>query len=966
MDTREWLKAGTILSFPGMQCRIRSFVGRGSNSLVYLGEYEDQSSVGQYHDVIVKELFPLHPNGAIYRDRAGCIHVEPEGESLYQTHKESFERGNRIHLELLKKNPSMVGGNVNTFALQGTLYTLLGCSGSIGFEDAMHGRDMTLRRIVERMISLTEALEVFHQAGMLHLDISPDNILVIPQGQREHILLIDYNSAALNEEWRSGTAGYCSIKQGYTAPEICSGEYARVGVHSDLYSVAAVFYACLMGRRLTIEETIRALPPDAAESPYLADTSEPVRFMVKRILRSGLHTLPTRRYADIAAIKTDFQELLDRIDCIGVTHWALFEAARKAVDGFVRSNPTFAFLSRKEALYPLHCRNEQTGTVMNLPDFWQSCAAGEPVLLRASSGQGKTTALLHAALQLNARYSPKKTVAVFLSAYGCRPEEKWFVHDSILRMLKFRKETRSYAAARHELDQLLARPLAGEGQPVLTLLLDGLNEMACDASLLIQELNELSRMPGVSIVLSSRSDVPGMNARPYSLVPLSDEEVAEVLSAHGLLAPEEADVRQLLRTPLMLSMFVRTSQNAGEQIHISTADELIRSMLHLETKRYPEDSDEHWQMDAAIHYVLPSVARQEVVRNRALTNRETLKIIARCYQTLKGRALLRLYPRWIGRGKAILGGAKNAGEWYAIIIREMLWRRAGLLVCDENGAQRVFHQQIREWLLALHQENHKHLTKRRLLLAGAATGAALAVGGLLWQGVWIPCVQPLIEQSMAVFYPKEGAEEIVESALAQCYAGNNVIAMASGFLPYAESQAAEYFDLFWPSTRQSLKAIAQNSGVQYTVQYKAFHAYADNPLMPWSKEDFKYEMFCELAAFPAEIAAQYAETLEILNWLVHDDKWYSRYAEEYLAKCSALVQLDKALLDAYYRELAEPELQGMLAQDSSMHWNLVNLYPYTAETQSEGASSLSLRQKRDLLVSELKNNGAAQRYQQQK
>ena len=42
MDNRIILEQGTTLLFPGMTCRIDSFVGKGSNAIVYMGSYPDE------------------------------------------------------------------------------------------------------------------------------------------------------------------------------------------------------------------------------------------------------------------------------------------------------------------------------------------------------------------------------------------------------------------------------------------------------------------------------------------------------------------------------------------------------------------------------------------------------------------------------------------------------------------------------------------------------------------------------------------------------------------------------------------------------------------------------------------------------------------------------------------------------------------------------------------------------------
>ena len=55
MDGRMGLQPGTVLEFPGMECRIESFVGRGSNAMVYLGSYPDAQLKGMRHQVLITE-----------------------------------------------------------------------------------------------------------------------------------------------------------------------------------------------------------------------------------------------------------------------------------------------------------------------------------------------------------------------------------------------------------------------------------------------------------------------------------------------------------------------------------------------------------------------------------------------------------------------------------------------------------------------------------------------------------------------------------------------------------------------------------------------------------------------------------------------------------------------------------------------------------------------------------------------
>ena len=130
MDKRRGLPAGTLLSFPGMTCEIVAESGRGSNAIVYLGRYSDALNAGQWHNVLIKELFPYHDSGAIYRSETGSTVCHTgEGSELMELHRRSFIWGNEAHLRLRAANPAEVSGNINTFPYNGTYYTILDFNG---------------------------------------------------------------------------------------------------------------------------------------------------------------------------------------------------------------------------------------------------------------------------------------------------------------------------------------------------------------------------------------------------------------------------------------------------------------------------------------------------------------------------------------------------------------------------------------------------------------------------------------------------------------------------------------------------------------------------------------------------------------------------------------------------------------------------------------------------------------------
>jgi serine/threonine protein kinase len=114
----------------------------------------------------------------------------------------------------------MTGVNINSYEKNGTLYTVLGNSNGETLESAVKGGKITssLSGILACMLGIIDALDVFHRSGFLHLDVSPDNLLLMPQNEGgddryRRMILIDYNSAWRISDFRENTNVYFSVKE---------------------------------------------------------------------------------------------------------------------------------------------------------------------------------------------------------------------------------------------------------------------------------------------------------------------------------------------------------------------------------------------------------------------------------------------------------------------------------------------------------------------------------------------------------------------------------------------------------------------------------------------------------------------------------------------------------------------------------------------------------------------------------
>ncbi len=98
------------------------------------------------------------------------------------------------------------------------------------------------RRSVRLLTQVANALDAAHQAGLIHRDIKPQNILI---GKGDHAYLADFGLIKAPDEVRLTGTGQFIGTIDYVAPEQIQGEPATPA--SDVYSLAGVLYECLTG-----------------------------------------------------------------------------------------------------------------------------------------------------------------------------------------------------------------------------------------------------------------------------------------------------------------------------------------------------------------------------------------------------------------------------------------------------------------------------------------------------------------------------------------------------------------------------------------------------------------------------------------------------------------------------------------------------------------------------------------------
>lgn len=144
-----------------------------------------------------------------------------------------------------------------------------------------------------------EALAEAHARGIVHRDVKPANLFVVPSEGGEFVKLIDFGIARLGDENELTATGVVIGTPGYLAPEVIMG--ARATPCSDVYALGAVLYFLLAGRGPLEADTPQAMvmahlgqdPPRPSERLGRA-LSPRIEDVVMRCLRKE----PAARFAD--------------------------------------------------------------------------------------------------------------------------------------------------------------------------------------------------------------------------------------------------------------------------------------------------------------------------------------------------------------------------------------------------------------------------------------------------------------------------------------------------------------------------------------------------------------------------------------------------------------------------------------------------------------------------------------------
>ncbi len=190
--------------------------------------------------VAIKEYFPREI--AVRKAETGAV-APVKREDEYADGLERFA-GEAITLKDLKLCKSIVRV-YELFEENGTAYMVMEYIEGINLNELakQRGGRIPYEEAREYILSTALALSEAHAKNIIHRDISPDNIIRLPNGD---VKLIDFGASKSRFKSEEGTKGPILLKQSYAPPEQYS-KSGNQGPWTDIYALACTFYRIITG-----------------------------------------------------------------------------------------------------------------------------------------------------------------------------------------------------------------------------------------------------------------------------------------------------------------------------------------------------------------------------------------------------------------------------------------------------------------------------------------------------------------------------------------------------------------------------------------------------------------------------------------------------------------------------------------------------------------------------------------------
>lgn len=241
----------------------------GGFGMTYLAKA--QIMVGNIPQVAMFTIKEFFLGKICSRDVHGNVMVAQENQQLFKQAKQDF----RDEAEILHslKHANIVPVN-EVFEQHNTVYYVMAYLGNVSLYQYVseQGGALSENQAKKIIVDLSGALSYLHNRHILHLDIKPDNVMMMGDGASAKPVLIDFGQAVYFENGKpkrnKGIGGY---SRGFSPLEL-KQTVAEFQSSLDIYALAATLLYMLTGKEpcdasdQSVHKIYRALPEDVSQN----------------------------------------------------------------------------------------------------------------------------------------------------------------------------------------------------------------------------------------------------------------------------------------------------------------------------------------------------------------------------------------------------------------------------------------------------------------------------------------------------------------------------------------------------------------------------------------------------------------------------------------------------------------------------------------------------------------------------
>lgn len=233
------LPLGTVLRG---QYLVGKVLGQGGFGITYMGW-----DLNLDMPIAIKEYFPA---GCVNRETTVSLSVTANGSDMtvqFCKNRERFLQEARV-LAKLREIPGIVRVQ-NFFEDNNTAYIIMEYVNGVDLKRCMNLRErrFTMQELLVILRPVMKVLDRIHAAGIVHRDISPDNIMLLPDGTAK---LLDFGAVreVVDADTERGLpqSTEAILKHGF-APMEQYQKRGSLGPWTDIYALCATIYFCLTG-----------------------------------------------------------------------------------------------------------------------------------------------------------------------------------------------------------------------------------------------------------------------------------------------------------------------------------------------------------------------------------------------------------------------------------------------------------------------------------------------------------------------------------------------------------------------------------------------------------------------------------------------------------------------------------------------------------------------------------------------